>query len=616
MSHRARAAALVVAVTVALGAPSARAQADEWHDDEDPPVLEGTVEGARPRPASLGDERSLDDAAMATATPEESLGALAGVGLVRAGGPLAPVRLRHRGLGGARLGSDLMGLRLDDPVTGGLDVAALPLWALSTASAAGTASPGGRAGLRFDGHKTDGFRARIGAGTLETLRLDATTRTSDPAGTVLAAGATAGTTKGDFRYAPATSSGAADGSPLLLRRNNDQRRAAGLLHGSTWLPFGVVSGLAWGSAHEGGVPGFSTAPTAGLRARHLVGGARAALVLERGLISAELDAAVRGSARSTWDEVRPTPEGLASLSTSAGVLLASERLLPGLLLQGSSRVEGASMSSTAFVRDVVDAEVSAEQRLFSRWLLLSARLGGTAFSDLGFLPRAEGVLELGPSSSWATGLRLAHGGRAPTLDEMYAPRGLVLGNADLAFERSSDAEIYLRLSSRHVDARVATFVGRMENAILFVNRNAFEVQPINTGPLLRAGLEGRVAVSPHRLLGLEVTASGLASRVDATGAALPVVPPLSSRIAARVGERGEGTVTVVMHQRAAVSNNLFGTLVTPGYVVVDVISRLPLGDVLAITAALTNALDVLDARDANLLPLPGRQLFVALEVRS
>ncbi len=613
--------AIILAALLA-GAPALRAQADEWGDEwgdeEDAAVLEGTVEGARPRQASPGDQRSLEGASSSTATPEEGLEALAGVHLLRTGGPLAPVRLRYRGLEGPRLGSDLMGLRLADPVTGGLDVAALPLWALPAAAASSRAGSGA-GGVHFEAPKGNDLKARAGAGTLGTFRLDAVA-TRDDGASLLSAGASLAMTEGDFRYAPASATGSVDDAAPLTRGNNDQRRASGLLHARTWIPVGKLDALAWGSAHEGGVPGFATAPTSRLRGRHLGGGARGAMTLAYGPLSAELDGAVTGSARSTWDELRPAKEGVASLSTSVGLGAEAEEILPGLTLAGAVRLERAQVLEADFVRDVGDVSAELEQQLGGRWLLLFARVGVTSFSDVGLLPRGEAGLEIGPSSSWAAGLRASHGGRAPTLDELYAPRGFVLGNSALGFERSSDAELYARIASaargRRVEARVAAFVGRMEDMILFVNRNAFEVQPVNTGPLLRAGVEGRVDVQLHPLLGLEVTANALASTVEATGAPLPVVPPLSSRLVARLGEPDGGTLSVVVRQRSGVSNNLYGTLRTPGYALLDLVSRLPLGDTLAVTAALTNALDVLDARDVNLLPLPGRQLFVAVEVRT
>lgn len=607
---RAAGALLVVAATVAT--TGGHATADEWRDDEETPLLEGTVEGRRRRPAVVDDVRVLDGASRATATPEEGLEALMGVHLVRAGGPLAPARLHRRGLGGARLGSDLMGLRLDDPSTGELDVASLPLWAVTTARA----SAGGlEDGLHFDGLGTDTLRARLGVGTLETLRLDVASHLiGDGLGDVTV-GASAGTTSGDFRYAPSSPTGSVDGSPPVARSNNDQRRASGLVHGASSLALGGLEAIAWGSAHEGGIPGFATAPTNGLRGRTLIGGARTALSATGSVWSAEADASLRASSRATWDDRLPTPDEVAAVSTSIGALVETDALLKGLRLRASTRLEHAEIVGAPFVRDVVDLKSAAELRLFERWLLIAAELGGASYSDVGLLPRGAAGVELSPTSRWATGVRVTHGGRAPTLDELYAPRGLVLGNASLGFERASDVEIYGALSSHVVSVRVAGFAGRMEDAILFLNRNAFEVQPVNTGPVLRAGVEGRVNVEPHPLAGLEVTASALASRVDVTAAPLPVVPPLSARLSARLGERAGAGIYVVMHQRAAVTNNLYGTLRTPGYVLVDLISRLPLGDALAFTAALTNAFDVLDARDANLLPLPGRQLFVALEVR-
>jgi outer membrane receptor for ferrienterochelin and colicin len=73
-------------------------------------------------------------------------------------------------------------------------------------------------------------------------------------------------------------------------------------------------------------------------------------------------------------------------------------------------------------------------------------------------------------------------------------------------------------------------------------------------------------------------------------------------------------VASVVHSRSGTGANLFGTLRTAPYTLVDVIAVWPLFSSVALTGALSNVLDVRDAQDANLLPLPGRQVFVAVEV--
>jgi outer membrane receptor protein involved in Fe transport len=190
----------------------------------------------------------------------------------------------------------------------------------------------------------------------------------------------------------------------------------------------------------------------------------------------------------------------------------------------------------------------------------------------------------------------------------------VLGNAKLTPERANDVEATVAWASTILSVRAAAFAGHLDDAIVYVNRDAFTVEPVNTGGVWRAGGEVRVAVTPTSWSALDVVGSALASRLDATGAALPA-PPFASRIAVRLGDDEGPHARVVVRSRATTPSNLFGTLSAPGTTLVDVVGSWPLASNLRVALSIENALDVLDARDTNLLPLPGRQVFASLEVR-
>jgi outer membrane receptor protein involved in Fe transport len=85
--------------------------------------------------------------------------------------------------------------------------------------------------------------------------------------------------------------------------------------------------------------------------------------------------------------------------------------------------------------------------------------------------------------------------------------------------------------------------------------------------------------------------------------------------APRVGDE-RAYVSALVAARGPVASTIFGTGTSPGSVLVDAHARVPLGAGLAAVLALQNAFDVRDARDQNLLPLPGRLLFVSLEVHA
>src|SRR5690606_15121807 len=142
--------------------------------------------------------------------------------------------------------------------------------------------------------------------------------------------------------------------------------------------------------------------------------ARASLSGDRGWLYGELDASVSGSARSTWDDLQPRPDSLTSLAASVGALVEVDDLLPDVILRLSARSERAEVLDSPFARDVHQGTAAAELRLFERWLLVDAVAGLASYSDLGLLPRADVGVELG-RETWATGARVTHGGRAPSL---------------------------------------------------------------------------------------------------------------------------------------------------------------------------------------------------------
>jgi outer membrane receptor protein involved in Fe transport len=192
----------------------------------------------------------------------------------------------------------------------------------------------------------------------------------------------------------------------------------------------------------------------------------------------------------------------------------------------------------------------------------------------------------------------------------------VQGNPELRAEEVADAEggvVFSFFSPRPVRVRAVAHGSRLDDAVVLINRSAFTVVPENTGVAWRAGLDldGEASVIDGVTVGS--VASVLLSYVEATGATLPQAPPFSLRTFLRVGDP-LAHVDVVVTARGASASNLFGTLVSPGSTLVDLRGRWPLAEQIGVTATVQNALDVRDARDTNLLPLPGRLVFFGFEI--
>jgi hypothetical protein len=550
------------------------------------------------------------------ATPEEALEALPEVTLLRTGGPLAPTRVDVRGLSGPRLGVSVAGLDLGGPSSGLVDVGLLP-W---TGLAAATVQPGAISGalggrLAFEPLDASWPRAtaRLGAGSLRTLELGLAAGTPVGDGSVLVA-IDAARTDGDFQFRPSTPTG--ELRAATTRVNNDQVRAAVMLGASTRLLGLDAEVVALLGGREGGIPGFAAAPTDTLRGRRAVAGVRAAVadVLRVGSATLRTDAhaSARVQHRATRPAARRSWQAVDASSLSAGVRARATDLPLGGALEASADLERLAVVDQPFRRTGAHGLLRASVAPWS-WWRTEVSLTGAWLTDVG--PLWGGALSTSVGRPWLrVGASLSRATRAPTLDELYAPLGLVVGNPDLRPEAANELEAFMTSRpNKLISARIAVFGGRLDDAILLVNRNAFEIAATNTGGLWRGGAEGELHLTPHRLVGLRAGGRWLLSRLDLTGAPLPVTPPLAGMTSLRVGAERGPHATLQTRFRSSSTGSLYGTVPVPGYVLTDLVGRWPIARHFLLVATLSNLFDTLSARDLNGLPLPGRQLFAAVE---
>jgi hypothetical protein len=558
-----------------------------------------------------------------------------GAAIARDGGPLAPVRPVLRGLSGARLDVDALGLPLNDPAAGIVDLALLP-WGMGDI-VVDTGAGKGVAGTLSLRAPPPGIDVAVGVGDLSTLRGRLRGAGTHEGGRV-AGFVDVGTTRGDFAFDNDDALGT--GGPPAVRRNNDQQRANAAATvdvdvGPTRVAVAAAAGL-----RRGGVPGFATAPLS-LRAQDAlvaVGGrlATRALgarvdvgvdatgsdrlvtgdVVDSRLTGARAGASARIAARLDDDfdvafAARADRSGLTGVvERNAGRATAEARFRQGFgaIVTGIDATLGGDVivDTDTDIVDVADVDTAADAASPATTTLTLPR--GTLRLRLG-----RGHDDAGDVLEGFVGVSRAS--RAPTLDERFAPRGFFRGNAALRPEFVDEVEAGVVVGTRGARARATAHASTLRDVIVIVHKNAFEVGPENTGAATRAGLDVGLSLQPLALLAIDVSAGILASALSSTGAPLPGAPPVVFALAPRVGD-GDGWVRAVIAARGPVSSTLFGTLQSPGSVLVDVDGRVPLGRGLAAAVTVQNAFDVRDARDLNLLPLPGRLVFVSLEVHA
>lgn len=600
-------------------------------DVGDPSVREAhiTARGTAPDTTSV----AVDD----VVGGDVALLAVPGLGLARDGGPLAPARLLVRGLGGPRLAVDVAGLAFADPTSGEVDIALLPLALgvalVDVAGMAGAPSTGLGAGLSL--RPAAGSRLQLAVGELGTLqgslRLDVPVEHGR-----ITTGIAAGTTRGDFPFVIENEGGGAGTG--LIRANNDRRRINAGVVSDVGGPAPAGAGrigvrvVAAGALHEGGIPGFATAPLVDLRgeqARGVIGGV---VTWREGARHVAVGADVLGDRRRTHE-----PGRLDEVATLGGGVTVS--LGDIVWADGDARIHGAveGRGGGAVVVDAasrsearVTASLSGKSPLGPHVIVdVAGDLGLAVVEDRDIVANVDGVgtatlplaaltMAMSRRDGLArAGLSLRHRARAPSLDERFAPVGFVRGTPDLAPERVSEVEGRLGLKvpgMRGIGVDVAAFASQLDDAIVLVNKNAFEVAPENTGPARRAGFELGLVARPHELVTVTQAATLLWSEVEATDAPLPTAPPLGMRSGVVVGT-ADAFVGATVLGRGSAPSTIFGTLGSGAFVLVDLRARLPLGEAIALMLHVDNALDIRNARDQNLQPLPGRLAFVGLEVR-
>lgn len=611
------------------------------NEDAMPPGLETRIHATGERGEPRRERLRLGSAAWLGSSPEEALEGLSQVQLNRDGGPLAPVRLTLRGLSGARVGTSWNGLRVDDPGVGGVDAAMLPLYASAFVEdwAGSDAGSGPGTGLALGGGAPQsdaghlGARARLGVGSLATLRSQGIVAGHLPDGTALSLGGAGGSSAGDFRFVPHTRGGGPSPSPQT-RENNDQARASAFLSARHRGEEGSWHASALAAAHEGGVPGFATAPTDGLRGTRQLAGVVAGASRYLSPSPAERAAPPSLELSGQWQALvteqrthapqRAFEDGVragqqradAAISWRPGTFGSLDTQLQVALAGGGAWLEHQDASEAPFWRGQIGVQGGVVLRHAPSALRAMIALGVEGFSDVGTLPHHRAGMDWQASPALTLGVHVSRSARPPTLDELFAPRGFVRGNPKLSPEQGHEGEVYLHWHAPPgLRARLAVFAGVLDDAIVYLSRNAFEIQAMNTGPLRRVGAGGQLSFHPVTWLALDLSANALHSELALTGAPLPTVPPLRARMQARLGDVHRLHGFALLRHRSATSSTLFGTLTVPGYALADLGAVLPLTDAIALGMTWTNVFDVQDAQDVNLLPLPGRQWFCTLEVR-
>jgi TonB dependent receptor len=546
-----------------------------------------------------------------------------GIILSQQGGLLGPVDIKIRGLSSTRLSIEIEGINLVDPVSGLLDINDLPFFVTNNALLSlgpSDSALSGKLTLILPTLKKASVVSRVGFGSFKTGRseLIAGDRLSNNLDLLFATQVT--TTAGNFFFSP-TSIVTDAYSPLLLERlNNDQNRWVGLLKISESLGNLKGSTFLFAKIQEGGIAGMSMAPLHFLRSAHkyIAATQKATYTIDNLKIDAQWQGRI--DTRETWQKNTAfSDDQVAFVSTQASLSITG--------LYGKSPFsnftlnalgELTSLMDSLLQRQAIGLKLKIQHQIYFTYPITVQMAGGfRAVSDTGILPNSLLHFSLTPSPAWKFGLRLAQASRAPTFLELYAPKGLVLGNSNLKAESSYEAVIDGQWEYRSfLQLQLSGFYGFLSNGIFYFNHNAFEISPLNTEGVHRAGLETQITITPRNWFTLEGAVQFNATQLVSTQKPLPNVPGISSTCTLRLGDTKKISVWLKTHYRSSISNNFFGTLTTPAYLLLDASLKLQLHTYISLHFSISNIFNNLYARDSNQFPLPGRTIFALLELTS
>jgi len=524
---------------------------------------------------------------------------------------LAPSRVVLQGLSGARIGFDLESLILDDGSFGYFDPSSLPLFKARAASVEAISPFGGPPTLvlSFADSAANGFSSSFGAGSfgawLATMSADF--KASDYQ---LQSAALAGGTAGDFSFQDPA-------GDLRQRSNNDHQRVSAVGKFQKEWERTIITALFFAGYHEGGIPGPMMAPTPGDQSQDSL---VAAEVKAQARLSSTflLDASIQVRHHQLKNYKRLQDQsmqvhfnkGRASgglkfehngiVSTELALTLFSD-------LARGPEVDFFEMDGGAYFEGALAFSGKHPVRIF-----FESTLQGVSSGE--FVPSARMTAQVFLMKELMVQAAIGHRVRRPSFLEKHFEFGLMRKNPKLVSETVDDLEIGVKvLPAPFWDLTANTLISRIGNAIFYDQVDYWHVAAVNMKPLLRIVLDAKSTWQIRPWLSSSVGMQYLHARFVDSLKTLPFVPPLSAVGNISLGYAEGIRCSLDVRYRSKATTNLFGGLENPAYAMASAQLRIPLSQRLAFLFSLGNFTDVTMARDFFEYPLPGLEVFGALE---
>lgn len=254
--------------------------------------------------------------------------------------------------------------------------------------------------------------------------------------------------------------------------------------------------------------------------------------------------------------------------------------------------------------------------LFNRKLLLNplARLDyfrtnaqGEDENDVTFSPKLGSIFYI--SDSFLLKGNASYSNRVANFSELFFPeQGFIGGNPDLENEKSFDFDIGVSYLHPKIAFELNYFRNYIRDSILFVFINAQRIEPRNVGDVFQQGIESQLVLKPYSFFEIYAGYTLLDGEVEDTGAQLPGRPKNKFDLRLVLKNEWFKTFWETKYVDEIPLSFFPDSSSTDSRITHDIGFKANWKNYFA-TFEVKNLFDNLDVRDALDFPLPGRTVF-------
>lgn len=234
-------------------------------------------------------------------------------------------------------------------------------------------------------------------------------------------------------------------------------------------------------------------------------------------------------------------------------------------------------------------------------------------NETGFSPKLGIIYSIANNLHLKGNISYSH--RVPNFSELFFPeQRFIGGNPDLDKEISLDFDIGFSYALPSLVFEVSYFRSQIEDSIMFVFINSQRIEPRNVGDVTQQGVEANIIYRPIRYLDLSAGYTYLDGEIEDTGAQLPGRPENKLDLRA-VFEYSVLNLFWEMHFVDEIPLSPFrNSRTTDARTVHDVGAKIN-WDKYFVTIEAKNVFNNLDVRDSFDFPLPGRSVYLTAGIR-